>query len=271
MPPIMGAAAFVIAEYTGYTYWAICIAAFLPSFLYYALMFVTVNIRSKKAGMLGLPKSELPPLKGAVIDALPMILPVGALVVLLSMQFSIQYGILMSLVVLVISLLPFKKRRMNIQKILKAIALTSKILIPITVSCASAGLIVGVMSLTGFGERLAYGILSIANGNLFIGLSVTAAICVVLGMGLPTLAAYVVLASLGVPALVHLGAPLLASHLLFLLCNSFNTYTACCLVCICCCRYSRGKSYEDCFYSCPDCSVYLCSSVFLCFLSRAAS
>ncbi len=213
MPPIMGAAAFVIAEYTGNTYWAVCIAAFLPSFLYYALMFFTVDIRSKKAGMSGLSKDELPSLKNSVIEALPMILPVGTLVILLSMQFSIQYGILMSLVVLVISLIPFRKRRMTPTRILKAIALTSKILIPITVSCASAGLIVGVMSLTGFGERLAYGIQAIANGNLFIGLSVTAFICVILGMGLPTLAAYVVLASLGVPALVHLGAPLLAAHL----------------------------------------------------------
>lgn len=213
MPPIMGAAAFVIAEYTGNTYWAICIAAFIPSVLYFICMFVVVDVRSRKAGMTGLPKSELPDLKESTKKIIPLLVPITCLVILLALQFSTQYAVMIAIVALVVSYLPFKEKRVGFKKILKAMALASKIMIPITTSCAGCGLIVGIMSLTGFGERLAYGILTVANGNLFIGLLFTALMCVILGMGLPTLAAYIVLAALGVPALVQLGAPLVAAHL----------------------------------------------------------
>ena len=213
MPPIMGPAAFVIAEYTGNTYWAICIAAFLPSVLYFVCMFLVVDVRSRKAGMTGLPKSELPNLRESSKKVVPLLIPITVLVILLALQFSTQYAVMMSIVVLVLNYLPFKDKRVGIKKILKAMALASKIMIPITTSCAGCGLIVGIMSMTGFGERLAYGILAVANGNLFIGLAFTALMCVILGMGLPTLAAYIVLAALGVPALVQLGAPVLAAHL----------------------------------------------------------
>lgn len=213
MPPIMGAAAFVIAEYTGNTYWAICIAAFIPSVLYFICMFVVVDVRSRKAGMTGLPKSELPDLKESTKKIIPLLVPITCLVILLALQFSTQYAVMIAIVALVVSYLPFKEKRVGFKKILKAMALASKIMIPITTSCAGCGLIVGIMSLTGFGERLAYGILTVANGNLLIGLLFTALMCVILGMGLPTLAAYIVLAALGVPALVQLGAPLVAAHM----------------------------------------------------------
>ena len=213
MPPIMGAAAFVIAEYTGNTYWAVCIAAFLPSVLYFTCMFFVVDVRARKQGMTGLPKDQLPDFKESAKKVVPLLIPITVLVILLSLQFSTQFAVMYSIVALILSYLPFKEKRVGIVKILKAMALASKIMIPITTSCAGCGLIVGIMSMTGFGERLAYGILSVANGNLFIGLAFTALMCVILGMGLPTLAAYIVLAALGVPALVQLGAPMLAAHL----------------------------------------------------------
>jgi TRAP-type uncharacterized transport system fused permease subunit len=109
--------------------------------------------------------------------------------------------------------------------IFKALALTSKIMIPIATSCASCGLIVGVMSLTGFGERLSYGITAVANGNLFVGLAFTAVMCIIIGMGLPTLAAYIVLATLGVPALTALGAPVLGAHLFVFYCAILSAIT----------------------------------------------
>lgn len=213
MPPIMGATAFIIAEYTGNSYWAICIAAFLPSLLYFVFMFLVVDIRSRKAGMKGLDRSELPDFKESAKRVIPLLIPIICLVIFLALQYSTQYAVMISLLGLVLCYLPFKEKRIGIKKIFKAMALASKVMIPITTSCASCGLIVGIMSLTGFGERLAYGILAVANGNLFIGLLFTALMCVILGMGLPTLSAYVVLAALGVPALVQLGAPVLAAHL----------------------------------------------------------
>ena len=225
MPPIMGAAAFVIAEYTGSTYWDVCVAAFIPSLVYFIGMFFVVETQSRKRGIRGLTKTELPPLKQSILNIIPLIIPLSALVVLLALRYSPQYSIIISIIVLIAVSLPFKMFKINIKMILKALALTSKIMIPITTSCASCGLIVGVMSLTGFGERLAYGILNVANGNLLIGLVFTAVMCIIIGMGLPTLAAYVVLATLGVPALTQLGAPLLASHLFVFYCAIISAIT----------------------------------------------
>ena len=163
--------------------------------------------------MTGLPKDQLPDFKESLKKVVPLLIPITVLVILLALQFSTQFAVMYSIVALIVSYLPFKAKRVGIRKILKGLALGSKIMIPVTTSCVGCGLIVGVMSMTGFGERLAYGILAVANGNLYIGLAFTALMCVILGMGLPTLAAYIVLAALGVPALVQLGAPMLAAHL----------------------------------------------------------
>jgi TRAP-type uncharacterized transport system fused permease subunit len=109
--------------------------------------------------------------------------------------------------------IPIKAQRMALRKILEGLALTAKILIPIATSCATAGIIVGVMSLTGLGDRLSHLIVSAAQGSLLIGLIFTMFLSIIIGMGLPTLGAYVVLATLGAPALNELGAPLLGAHL----------------------------------------------------------
>ena len=207
MPPIMGAAAFIIAEYTGLSYWDVAIAAFLPSVIYFVIMFFVVDIMSKKDHLSGMPKDQLPPFWPCFRR------PITILVVMLAMRMSVQLSIVVSLIALIMICIPIKEQRIGVIKIFKALSLTAKILIPITTSCAVAGLIVGVMTLTGFGERLSYGILAFADGNLFKGLLLTAVVCLILGMGLPTLGAYVVLATLGAPALQMLGAPILASHL----------------------------------------------------------
>jgi len=212
-PPIMGAAAFVIAEYTMNSYWTICKAALVPSICYFAIMFIVVGILSKRDNLKGLPKDQLPPVKSSVLNALPISMPMAILITLLAFQMSIQITIIITLTTLVIICIPIKSQRIGIVKIFKAISNTAKILIPITTSCSVAGLIVGVMTLTGFGERLSYGIVTFANGNLFLGLVMTAVVCLIIGLGLPTLGAYVVLAALGAPALVQLGAEMLAAHM----------------------------------------------------------
>ena len=213
MPPIMGASAFVIAEYTGVGYWGVAKAAFVPALIYFIAMFVVVDIEARMAGLRGLPKSELPPLLTSFKKILPLILPLGFLVFFLSKRYSPQWAILNSLLVLCIVCLPIRVQRMGFTKIGRGLSLTAKILIPIATSCATAGLILGVLSLTGLGNRLSYMIISIAQGNLLYGLLFTMFISVFIGMGLPTLGAYVVLATLGAPALHQLGAPLLGAHL----------------------------------------------------------
>jgi len=213
MPPIMGASAFVIAEYTGVSYWGVCVAAFVPSLIYFIAMFLVVDIEARMQGLMGLPKSELPPLLYSLKKTLPLVIPLAVLVALLSMRFSPQWAILNSLIILTLICIPIKEQRMSIKKIAGSLSLTAKILIPIATSCATCGMIVGVMTLTGLGNRLSYGIITIAQGNLMIGLLFTMCMSIIIGMGLPTLGAYVVLATLGAPALHQLGAPLLGAHL----------------------------------------------------------
>jgi TRAP transporter 4TM/12TM fusion protein len=213
MPPIMGASAFIIAEYTGQSYWGVCRAAFFPALVYFFAMFIVVDIEARMRNLKGLPRSELPPLATSFKQTLPLIIPLSVLVVLLSLRYSPQWAILMSLIVLGLVCLPIKNQRMGFRKIGRGLMLTSKILIPIATSCATCGLIVGVMSLTGLGNRLSYMIITIAHGHLLYGLLFTMVVSVFIGMGLPTLGAYVVLATLGAPALNQLGAPLMGAHL----------------------------------------------------------
>jgi len=213
MPPIMGATAFVIAEYTGVSYWGVCKAALVPAVIYFIGMFFVVDIEAKKGGLKGLPKSQLPSLWGSTKKTIPLFAPIIVLVMLLSMRYSPSWAILNSLGALILICIPIKEQRMGIKKVARGLFVTAKILIPIATSCATCGLIVGVMSLTGLGSRLSYMIISIAHGQLIIGLLFTMCISLILGMGLPTLGAYVVLATLGAPALNQLGAPMLGAHL----------------------------------------------------------
>lgn len=213
MPPIMGASAFVIAEYTGVSYWGVCVAALVPSLMYFIAMFLVVDIEARIHGYSGLPKSELPPVWNSLKKTIPLIIPLIVLVVLLAKRYSPQWAIINSLVVLTLVCIPIATQRMNMKKIARGFSLTAKILIPIATSCATCGLIVGVMSLTGLGNRLSYGIIAVAHGNLLAGLMFTMCMSIIIGMGLPTLGAYVVLATLGAPALAQLGAPILGAHL----------------------------------------------------------
>ena len=213
MPPIMGASAFVIAEYTGVGYWTVCLAATIPAVAYFLGMFFVVDIESRIEGLHGLPVSQLPKRWPSFKRTLPLLIPITVLVVLLANRFSPQWAILNSIVVLVVVCIPIKAQRMGLRKLFLGLALTAKILIPIATSCAAAGIIVGVMSLTGLGDRLSHLIVATANGDLLIGLLFTMCLSIVIGMGLPTLGAYVVLATLGAPALHELGAPLLGAHL----------------------------------------------------------
>ena len=148
MPPIMGASAFIIAEYTGQSYWGVCKAAFFPALVYFFAMFIVVDIEARMRSLKGLPKSQLPPLAASFRQTLPLVVPLSVLVVLLSLRYSPQWAILMSLIVLAVVCIPIKQQRMGLRKIGRGLMLTSKILIPIATSCATCGLIVGVMSLT---------------------------------------------------------------------------------------------------------------------------
>jgi len=176
-------------------------------------MYIVVDVQARIDGLKGLPKSQLPPLKMAFKKTIPLLIPLIVLVLLLTYMYSPQWAIIWSIIVLIVVALFIKDQRMGVPKIIKGLALTAKILIPIATSCATAGIIVGVMSLTGLGNQLSYWIISVAQGKLIYGLMFTACVSLILGMGIPTLGAYVVLATIGAPALQELGAPLIGAHL----------------------------------------------------------
>ncbi len=212
MPPVMGAAAFIMASLMGVPFKTVIVAAFLPAILYYLAVFTMVHLKAVKLGLKGMPASELPPLK-TVLKKLYLAVPlVGILYMLIAgytPMWAASVAICMTLVVSAFD----PAHRMGPRRILDAIY-SGVINVPvIAIACAAAGVVVGSMTLTGFGFKFVAAVLGVAHGIPFLALVLMMLISLVLGMGLPTAGAYILAASLGVPALTKLGFSLIASHM----------------------------------------------------------
>ena len=210
MPPIMGAGAFIMAEVTGIPYVDIAIAAIIPSVLYFASIYFMVDLEAAKLGMRGLRDEELPKIK-ALLKQVFLFLPIIILIGALFMGYSvIRAGTLAIASAAVVSwLTPY---RMNLPRIGKAFELAGLMSIQIIAVCACAGVIVGVISLTGVGARFSSLLLGVADSSQFLAMFFAMCISIMLGMGMPTTAAYAVAASVVAPGLVNLGVPLLTAH-----------------------------------------------------------
>ncbi|WP_041082071.1 TRAP transporter permease [Thermotoga profunda] len=212
MPPIMGAAAFIMASFLGIPYKQVMIAALIPAFLYYFYVFMSVHARASKLNLKGLPSEMIPPIK-QVLKKLYVLFPIALLVVLIMRGYTpmtaATWGIVSSWFV---SLLD-KKHRMGPRGILNAIYDGSKNVFVVAIACATAGIVVGAVTLTGIGFKLVGFIFSLAHNIPFLALIMVMLMAIVLGMGLPTTAAYIVASALAVPALVKLGFDTLASHM----------------------------------------------------------
>ncbi|PSL50957.1 TRAP transporter 4TM/12TM fusion protein [Salsuginibacillus halophilus] len=212
MPPIMGAAAFIMADYTGVPYSEIIIIALIPAFLYFSGVFMGTHFQAKKQGIHGLPKSELPSLKsiGKRLDLLaPLVVIIGLLLNGFTPTYAALYGILTSFIVSLFR----EDTRMNIPKMIVTLEKAARTALPVIAACASAGIIVGIVTTTGLGGQIAGGILQLAGGNFFLIMFFTMLACILLGMGLPTTANYVVTASMAAPALIEYGVPDVAAHM----------------------------------------------------------
>ena len=212
-PPIMGATAFLISEFTGHSYIEIIGIAIVPCLLYYLGVFSQVHLYSHKMKIGGLPKSELPDLKKSTLEVLPFIIPIILLVYLLyrrySPEYAISYGIIAFLVVI---LLDRKTRAQFFKNFATGIKNGAKSCLPLVSSLAIAGLIIGILTMTGLGDRLSYIITGLAGGNFTLLILYTAIVCMILGMGLVTIGAYVLVAVLTAPIIVQMGVPVLAAH-----------------------------------------------------------
>ena len=209
MPPVMGAGAFILATWTNIPYLEVAAAAVIPAILYYAALLAAIHFRASAMGIE--PVREVTPEK--IRDKLHLLLPLGAIVLLLAMGRSPMraafWGVTSALAMACLR----PATRPSLPELGEVMERAGRGAVQVAAACAAAGVVVGVASLTGIGLRMSELIVTISGGNLLAALMLTAIGSIILGMGLPTTAAYVVLAALGAPALVQLGVPLLAAHL----------------------------------------------------------
>ncbi|MEL7566106.1 MAG: TRAP transporter fused permease subunit [Dehalobacterium sp.] len=226
LPPVMAGAAFVVAEFTGKPYIDVMRYAFIPAALYFISVYRVVDIEAIKAGLLGV---EKPPktIKEILAKGYYYAVPILALIVLLAMGYSPQKTAVISIFSLVICYFLWNadKRRSIFKLLLEGCVAGAKSTIKIAVSTAGAGIIVGVLGVTGLGIKLSTIVLGIAGDNLFIALILTALLSIILGMGLPTVAAYVILAVVAAPVLIEMGVPVLAAHMFIFFFGCFSTIT----------------------------------------------
>lgn len=210
VPPIMGAGAFIMAEVTGIPYTDIAIAALIPAALYFLSIYLMVDLEARREGMSGLSKDQLPVFR-QMVKQIYLFLPIIILVTTLFLGYSvIRAGTLAMVSAAVVSwLTPY---RMGLKALLEALSLGARMAIPLIAVCACAGIIVGVISLTGVGARFASMLLGIADASHMLALFFAMCISILLGMGMPTTAAYAVAASVVAPGLQQIGIPPLVAH-----------------------------------------------------------
>ena len=212
MPPIMGAAAFLMADYVGVPYSNIVVRAILPAVLYFAGIFIAVHLEAKKEGLRGLTKEELPkflPLLKKVYLLIPLVL----LVYLVgTSQRSIQYAAAIAIVAAIVVSLFNKEDRITPKKIFEALASGGQGMITVAAACGVAGIIAGTITMTGLANMMINGIVQLAGNQVIVALFLTMLCCIVLGMGVPTTANYCIMAATCAPILIRMGVPALAAH-----------------------------------------------------------
>lgn len=212
MPPVMGSIAFVMAEYTGVSYLAICKAALLPAVLYYAGLYAMIHFEALRYNLGGTPQDLVPEIKELVKKLyylLPLVILIGTMLAGYSIVFSAISG---SLSAVILSFLR-KETRLTPARLLAIIESTAANILMIAACCACVGIIIGVVTMTGFGFGFVSVMGKIATVNMTLFLLTLMLTCIVFGMGLPSLPAYILVATFGAPALVQAGVPLLSAHL----------------------------------------------------------
>ncbi|WP_081755855.1 TRAP transporter permease [Paucisalibacillus sp. EB02] len=225
MPPIMGAAAFLMIEFAGVPYWEIAKAALIPAILYFAGIWIMTHLEAKKTGLTGLPESEIPP-KKEVFKKIHLLIPIFVIIILLFMGYSIERTALLGILSAIIVSLFMKETRITPRKFVDALTSGARTALGVAAATASAGMIVGVVTKTGLGLKLGNGIVDIAgaltsniNVQLLLTLAFTMVASIILGMGSPTTANYIITSTIALPAILALNSqldvaiPVLAAHM----------------------------------------------------------
>ena len=212
MPPIMGAAAFLMADYVGVPYSNIVVRAILPAVLYFAGIFIAVHLEAKKEGLRGLTKEELPKVL-PLLKKVYLLIPLVLLIYLVgTSQRSIQYAAAIAIVAAIVVSLFNKEDRITPKRIFEALAAGGQGMITVAAACGVAGIIAGTITMTGLANMMINGIVQLAGNQVIIALFLTMLCCIVLGMGVPTTANYCIMAATCAPILIRMGVPALAAH-----------------------------------------------------------
>ncbi|RLC92586.1 MAG: hypothetical protein DRI39_08085 [Chloroflexi bacterium] len=214
MPPVMGAAAFIMADWLQVSYWTVCVAAFIPAALYFVSLYFMVDLEAARTGLKGLPPQALPSLRKTLARGWLFIIPVVVLIYFIAvLNWNPTKAALYSIIAMVLVSLLSKETRVNLSKLLGGLEAGSKGMLEVAVLCGTIGIMVGVIYTTGLGVKLSSMLVDFSGGNVFALLVLTAISSYILGMGLPTTACYILLAILVAPALTEMGIPPIAAHL----------------------------------------------------------
>ena len=200
MPPIMGAAAFLMAEMIGVPYSSIVVRAILPAILYFSGIFLMVHLRAKRLGLKGIPKEELPKWKN-LLPRLYLLIPIAALIYLICAGYTMSRAAIIATILCVVVSMFDKEHRMKPQDMFDALVTGAKNTLSIAAACGIAGIIAGVVTMTGLGQVFITAIVGISHGNLLVALFLTMICCIILGMGVPTTATYIIMATTCAPIL----------------------------------------------------------------------
>jgi TRAP transporter 4TM/12TM fusion protein len=213
MPPVMGAAAFLMSDMTGISYYEIARAALLPAILYYIVLFSVVHLEALKRNIPIIDTKDIPPIWETLKYGGHLLLSLPVFIYMMFNGYSVMYASIWSLM-MAVALSYFRRSTwLTPKKILRTIENGVGAVIPVATACACAGIIIGIITLTGLGLKFSSLVISLSGGNIFLALVLTMISSLILGMGLPTAAAYILVATLAAPALEQLGINQLAAHL----------------------------------------------------------
>lgn len=213
MPPIMGAAAFLMAEFIGESYIRIVTAAIIPAILYYAGVWISVDLEARRLGLKGMSREEIPKLKDVIVERGHLLIPLIAIIWLLISGYTPMRVALIAIVLSVFCSYLRKNTRIGLMDIVDALEQGARSALGIVAATACAGIIVGVVTLTGLGLKFATSMVELANGNLLLTLIFVMFASIILGMGVPTTANYVITSTIAAPALIIMNVPTIAAHM----------------------------------------------------------
>ncbi|MHB8916703.1 MAG: TRAP transporter permease [Desulfocucumaceae bacterium] len=226
MPPIMASAAFLAAELTGIPYGTIALAAIIPAILYYLALYAAIDLEAGKLGLATIAPEKIPSLKNLFLRQGYLLLPLFTIIFMLMVQNAspLRAAMVAIVVGIVVSWLR-PESRVNLPKLIEAMYGAAKDLFPIGIAFAAAGIVVGMINLTGLGIKLTSLLMSFTQGQVVLALLMTMVVTIILGMGLPVAASYIIAASVCAPALIKMGVPTLPAHLFILHFASLSAIT----------------------------------------------